>query len=44
MGSRWVPRTAGALAFLIGKLDCGDAAALHPRGPRLDFDEVCRLL
>jgi len=25
-------------------LGYGDPAALHPRGPRLDFDEACRLL
>jgi 3-hydroxypropanoate dehydrogenase len=25
-------------------LGYGDPASLHPRGPRLDFDEACRLL
>ena len=25
-------------------LGYGDPAALHPRGPRLDFDEACRIL
>jgi 3-hydroxypropanoate dehydrogenase len=25
-------------------LGYGDAAKLHPRGPRLEFDEACQLL
>jgi 3-hydroxypropanoate dehydrogenase len=29
--------------FLIN-LGVGDPARLHPRGPRLDFDEACRIL
>ena len=28
----------------ICNLGCGDAAQLHPRAPRLDFDEASRIV
>jgi len=36
---------AGAVkSNFLCNLGYGDAAKLHPRGPRLEFDEACRLL
>jgi 3-hydroxypropanoate dehydrogenase len=36
---------AGAVkSNFLCNLGYGDATKLHPRGPRLDFDEVCQLL
>ena len=28
----------------ICAIGCGDSTRLHPRGPRLDFDEACRIV
>jgi 3-hydroxypropanoate dehydrogenase len=39
-----VPATGRLRSNFLCNLGYGDAAKLHPRGPRLTFDEACRLL
>jgi 3-hydroxypropanoate dehydrogenase len=39
-----VPRTGRLRSNFLCNLGYGDAAKLFPRGPRLPFDEVCRVL
>jgi 3-hydroxypropanoate dehydrogenase len=39
-----VPRTARLKSNFLCNLGYGDPTRLHPRGPRLDFAEACRVL
>jgi len=39
-----VPAVGRLRSNFLCNLGYGDPAKLHPRGPRLDFDEACRLL
>ena len=39
-----VPRTARLKSNFLCNLGYGDPLRLHPRGPRLEFDEACRML
>lgn len=39
-----VPTTCRVKSNFLCNLGYGDPAALYPRGPRLEFDEACRLL
>jgi 3-hydroxypropanoate dehydrogenase len=36
--------TGGVRSNFLCNIGYGDAAKMHPRAPRLDFDEVCRIL